>query len=100
MKAATAAMRAVIHCYRYGLSPVLPGACRFQPTCSAYALDAVSRFGAWKGGWLTLKRICRCHPWGGWGYDPVPSAGCHTRREGALQVSDCPLSSQPRPAEE
>lgn len=103
MKAATVAMRAAILCYRYGLSPVLPGTCRFQPSCSAYALDAVARFGPWKGGWLTLKRIGRCHPWGGWGYDPVPSAGCHSgrkgaRREGAVQVSECPLSSQPRPA--
>ena len=72
MKAATWAMRAAILCYRHALSPVLPQTCRFQPSCSQYALEAVSRFGARKGGWLTLKRLARCHPWGGWGYDPVP----------------------------
>ena len=72
MKAATVAMRAAILCYRYALSPVLPGACRFQPSCSQYALEAISRFGARKGGWLMLKRLARCHPWGGSGYDPVP----------------------------
>jgi uncharacterized protein len=99
MKAATVAMRAAILCYRYALSPVLPGACRFQPTCSAYALEAISRFGAWKGGWLMLKRIGRCHPWGGWGYDPVPTAGCRHGSGGMVEVSDCPPSSQPRPAE-
>jgi hypothetical protein len=75
MKAATAAMRAAILCYRYALSPVLPGACRFQPSCSQYALEAVSRFGARKGGWLMLRRLARCHPWGGSGYDPVPPGG-------------------------
>jgi uncharacterized protein len=99
MKAATAVMRAVILCYRYALSPVLPGACRFQPTCSAYALEAVSRFGAWRGGWLTLKRIGRCHPWGSWGYDPVPSTFCRHRSEETLANSlEDPLSSQNRPA--
>ncbi|WP_419837306.1 membrane protein insertion efficiency factor YidD [Candidatus Poriferisodalis sp.] len=46
--------------------------CRFDPTCSQYVLDAVRTWGAARGGWLALRRICRCHPWGGWGYDPVP----------------------------
>lgn len=58
--------------YRGLLSPVLPGCCRFQPTCSAYALDALRRFGARRGAWLVICRIARCHPWGGSGFDPVP----------------------------
>jgi putative membrane protein insertion efficiency factor len=49
------------------------GGCRFTPTCSHYALEAVRRHGAIAGGWLGLKRICRCHPWGGCGHDPVPA---------------------------
>lgn len=54
--------------------------CRFDPTCSQYALDALRTWGAARGGWLALRRICRCHPWGGWGYDPVPETGDHLRR--------------------
>jgi len=58
--------------YRLFLSPLLGANCRYQPTCSAYALEALERHGAVKGGWLALRRIGRCHPWGGSGYDPVP----------------------------
>ena len=58
--------------YRAAISPWTPAACRYTPTCSAYALDALSRHGSLKGGWLALKRVGRCHPWGGLGYDPVP----------------------------
>ena len=58
--------------YRYGLSPLLGANCRYQPTCSAYAEEAIRTYGAFRGGWLTLKRLGRCHPWGGSGYDPVP----------------------------
>ena len=58
--------------YRAAISPLLPPACRFTPTCSAYALEALRRHGALKGTWLTLKRLARCHPSGGSGYDPVP----------------------------
>lgn len=61
-----------IRFYRKGISPFTPPACRFTPTCSAYALEAVERHGAVRGSWLALRRILRCHPWGGWGYDPVP----------------------------
>lgn len=58
--------------YQLFISPILPGSCRYEPTCSAYALEAVTRHGALKGGWLALRRLLRCNPFGGWGYDPVP----------------------------
>jgi len=63
-----------IHLYRWFLSPFLGSNCRFQPSCSAYALEAIERHGAWRGSGLAIKRICRCHPWGGAGHDPVPEA--------------------------
>lgn len=66
-------MLGAIRFYRRGISPFTPPACRFTPTCSAYALEAVEGHGAVRGGWLALRRIIRCHPWGGWGYDPVPA---------------------------
>lgn len=62
----------MIRLYQYAISPHTPPSCRFTPTCSQYAIEAISRHGALKGGWLALKRIARCHPWGGSGYDPVP----------------------------
>ena len=62
----------LIRGYQLILSPVLGNNCRHEPTCSRYAAEAISRFGAIKGGWLTLKRVGKCHPWGSWGYDPVP----------------------------
>ena len=58
--------------YRYGLSPLLGRPCRFAPSCSEYALEALHRHGGLRGGWLAFRRIVRCHPWGGSGYDPVP----------------------------
>ena len=61
-----------IQFYRYCISPLLPPVCRFTPTCSQYAIEALRKHGPVKGGWLAIKRICRCHPWGGSGYDPVP----------------------------
>ena len=60
--------------WQLGPSRILPPSCRFQPSCSAYAITALQRYGAAKGGWLALKRIFRCHPWGGAGYDPPPPA--------------------------
>lgn len=58
--------------YQAMLSPLLPMACRYQPTCSEYAIQAIQQHGIWKGFYLAIKRISRCHPWGGKGYDPVP----------------------------
>ena len=65
-------LRGLVWIYRHGISPLTGANCRFQPTCSAYAEEALKKHGAFKGGWLALKRIGRCHPWGGSGYDPVP----------------------------
>ncbi|MFQ5774038.1 MAG: membrane protein insertion efficiency factor YidD [Kiloniellaceae bacterium] len=62
----------VIRAYQLFLSPVLPMSCRYWPSCSHYAGEAVARHGALRGGWLALARIARCNPWGGAGYDPVP----------------------------
>ncbi len=61
-----------VRCYRYVLSPLVPPCCRFYPTCSTYAIQAIDRHGALKGCWLTVRRISRCHPWHPGGYDPVP----------------------------
>lgn len=61
-----------IRFYQRALSPLKPPSCRFQPTCSAYALEAVERYGAARGSWLALRRLLRCHPFCRGGYDPVP----------------------------
>lgn len=63
----------MVRFYQVCLSPLKgAGTCRFTPTCSQYALEALRKYGPFKGSWLAIKRICRCHPWGGSGYDPVP----------------------------
>jgi len=62
----------LIKFYQKFISPYLPNSCRFTPTCSQYAIEALEKYGLFKGGWLALKRIFRCNPWGGSGYDPVP----------------------------
>ncbi len=62
---------ALIKAYKYLLSPVLPGSCRFFPTCSEYAIEAVGKYGALKGGYLSIRRIARCHPFHPGGFDPV-----------------------------
>lgn len=71
-KILAAPMIVCVKFYRYCISPMFPAACRFTPTCSEYALEALRRHGPIKGLWLSVKRISRCHPWGGSGYDPVP----------------------------
>ena len=66
-------LTAVIRLYQRLLSPLLPRSCRYAPTCSSYAIEAIARYGALRGGWLALCRICRCHPFSKRGYyDPVP----------------------------
>lgn len=65
-------MLALIAFYRTCISPLTPPACRYTPTCSQYAQEAIRKYGPFRGGWLALKRILRCHPFGGSGYDPVP----------------------------
>jgi putative membrane protein insertion efficiency factor len=66
------AMLCAIRFYRHAISPSLPPSCRFMPSCSAYALEAVERYGALKGGWLAVKRVLKCNPFHPGGYDPVP----------------------------
>ena len=61
-----------IYFYKYCISPLTPPSCRITPTCSEYAVEAIKKYGPLRGGWLALKRLARCHPWGGSGYDPVP----------------------------
>jgi uncharacterized protein len=63
---------ALIRFYQIAISPIFPSACRFQPTCSQYGYEAISRYGIIKGGWMTARRIGRCHPFSRSGYDPVP----------------------------
>ncbi|MEB3003986.1 membrane protein insertion efficiency factor YidD [Capnocytophaga sp. G2] len=62
----------IVRFYQVAISPLKPPTCRFTPTCSSYTLEALRKYGLFKGGRLAIKRIMRCHPWGGSGYDPVP----------------------------
>lgn len=71
----------LIRFYRTAISPALPSSCRFYPTCSAYAAEAVERFGVWKGAGLALRRLLRCRPFGGYGYDPVPEPEAPGKKE-------------------
>ncbi|WP_419551348.1 membrane protein insertion efficiency factor YidD [Candidatus Poriferisodalis sp.] len=80
------ALIAVVRFYR-ALPRSRQPSCRFDPTCSQFALDAVRAWGAVRGGWLATRRVCRCHPWGGWGYDPVPGRSGQDRRADAATGS-------------
>jgi len=62
----------IILVYKKAISPYLPPSCRYTPTCSVYGIEAIRKYGPFKGSWLTIKRISRCHPFGGSGFDPVP----------------------------
>lgn len=62
---------ALVWVYRFTLGWLLGGQCRFHPTCSQYMLDAVGKYGPWRGGYMGVRRVLRCHPWGGGGYDPA-----------------------------
>ena len=83
-----AIMLAAIRIYRRWISPILPGSCRFAPTCSTYAHQALERHGAWKGALLTARRLLRCHPFHPGGYDPVPGSLRETekRRMGETEI--------------
>jgi uncharacterized protein len=67
------AMRGLIRAYQLFVAPILPPSCRYSPSCSHYAAEAIARHGPWRGLRLAAGRLSRCHPWGGWGYDPVPT---------------------------
>jgi hypothetical protein len=88
--AAARALRQVaiglIDAYRLLLSPLIGPVCRYQPTCSAYAREAIATHGAIRGGWLAVRRILRCHPWAAAGYDPVPAAGTAHRHSPACDA--------------
>jgi putative membrane protein insertion efficiency factor len=62
----------LVRFYQVCIRPLLPNTCRYTPSCSNYSLEALKKYGLMKGGWLSFRRILRCHPWGGQGYDPVP----------------------------
>src|SRR5271165_397579 len=87
--------------YRGTLGQFMGGHCRYYPTCSQYAIDAITEFGPRRGGWMAVKRICRCHPWGGSGYDPptpsprVPGSGDRTgtRFHALRKTNACPSKS-------
>jgi uncharacterized protein len=79
----SAGLRGAVRVYQLIISPLLPPSCRFLPSCSDYAIEALERHGALHGGGLTLWRLARCHPWGGSGYDPVP------QRKPADRPADC-----------
>src|SRR5690554_1009343 len=66
------ALLGLIQIYKWTLSPLIGRDCRYLPTCSSYAADAIRAHGAWPGSWMATARLCRCHPWGGSGYDPAP----------------------------
>lgn len=70
----------LVRSYQWGISPFLPPSCRFEPSCSHYMLQSVTHFGMLKGIWLGLKRLARCHPWGGSGYDPVQCPSCLSQK--------------------
>jgi|TARA_R110002094_G_scaffold204963_3_gene175821 putative membrane protein insertion efficiency factor len=79
IKAAVLLLMLPIKVYQYVISPLLPASCRYYPSCSSYAIEALATHGPLKGSWLTLRRIARCHPFGGQGFDPVPEKhkNCH-----------------------
>lgn len=82
----------LVRCYQVAISPWLPPSCRYTPTCSTYAIDALRLHGAGRGSWLAGRRIGRCHPWGGHGFDPVPPAPTNDDEAAAdrMESAGCP----------
>ncbi len=70
----------LVKIYQYAISPLLPRGCRHIPSCSQYTIEAINEWGPFKGTWLGIKRISKCHPWGTSGYDPVPKKCCCTKK--------------------
>lgn len=81
----------LIRGYRYGISPFMTGHCRHIPTCSEYTQQAIHQYGALRGGLLGLRRLGRCHPWGSWGYDPVPEPPSPSN---SSATGDSPISNK------
>ena len=76
----------VLRAYKVTLSPLVGQGCRFQPTCSTYAAEVLIGQGPVRGGWLAARRLCRCHPWGGSGYDPAPPARRNVKSHGKSEA--------------
>ena len=88
MKAVSLILQGLIRSYQLLISPFFPPCCRYFPSCSEYARQAVALHGPLSGGWLALRRLLRCHPWGGLGYDPVPQRSPETKSAAGLGL--CP----------
>lgn len=93
MKAASHLLSGLVRLYQLGVSPYLAMSCRYHPTCSAYARQALLRHGPLAGGWVALRRVARCHPWGGSGHDPVPDAPPRAAPNASLGQ---PMTARPR----
>jgi putative membrane protein insertion efficiency factor len=91
------AMIGALRCYRAAISPALPPSCRYEPSCSAYALGAVTRFGGARGGYLAVRRLLRCHPWHRGGEDPVPETFTLRYRRTERQLDPVQLQTAGQP---
>lgn len=78
----------LVYFYKYAISPLTPASCRYQPTCSNYMIEALKIHGPFKGFWMGIKRLSRCHPWGSHGYDPVPPKGIKVYKFKKLKLKD------------
>jgi putative membrane protein insertion efficiency factor len=88
----------MLRAYRFAISPLYGQVCRYHPTCSAYALQAVTRHGSLRGTWLAVRRVGRCHPWAAGGYDPVPPAREHAQPSPRPPARPEPATTRPQGA--